>query len=115
MEVKRFARAVAGHPVVWLWFKKSATLLWGTLLYNLFAVFVLQPILRKWFPPLTPWEKVTRVFAGTSRYTYRDILPYAGPAIWILGNGFLFALLNRKLREARSTVRGPGPVSESRR
>ncbi|MFH1016927.1 MAG: hypothetical protein V1798_01945 [Pseudomonadota bacterium] len=91
-----------------LWVKRSAVLLWGMLVYNAFVALVLTPLFRKWFPPLTGWERVTKLFTGASRTTYRDILPYAGPALWIAGNALLFALIHRELNEARGTLGGPG-------
>ncbi len=89
-----------------LWLHKSAALLWGTLLYNAFMVFLMRPLLRKWFPPLNGWERVGKFFTGTSRLTYSEILPYAGPAVWIAGNALFFALLHRELSDARHTLDG---------
>ena len=103
--IKNGFRAVISKRIFRVWLAHSANLLWGTLAYNAFALFVLEPILRKFLPPLSGWEHVKRIVTGTSRYTYGDVLPYVGPTIWILGNGFLFALLNRNLLEAQESVR----------
>ena len=97
-------RAITSKHILRIWFSQSAKLLWGTLIYNAFVILVLQPILRRFFPPLSGWEHVRRVFTGSSRYTYTDIVPYLGPTVWILGNGFLFAFLNRSLHEAQETA-----------
>ena len=94
-------QVLRSKQVYQLWLKKSVSLLLGSLAYNLFVILILVPILRLWFPPLSGWEHVRSFFTGAHRSTYQDLLPYVGPTIWILGNGFWFALLNRNLREAR--------------
>ena len=100
-EAVRSLQALRSKEVYQLWLKKSVSLLLGSLAYNLFVILILVPILRLWFPPLSGWEHVRSFFTGTHRSTYQDLLPYVGPAIWILGNGFWFALLSRNLKEAR--------------
>jgi hypothetical protein len=95
--------------VVTLWVKRSAALLWGTLAYNIFVLAIVEPILRKFFPPLSPWERIKTLWGPQTRYSYADLLPYIGPGIWILGNGLLFALLNRNLGRAREDVEKEAP------
>lgn len=90
--------------VLRLWLKKSVSLLVGTLAYNLFAGLVLQPVLRSFFPPLSPIEQLQGFF-GRSRTTYAELMPYVGPTLWILGNALLFALLNRKLKDAETVIK----------
>jgi len=104
----RSIQAFGSRKVVRLWFRKSFALLLGTLAYNLFALLILTPLLRKFFPPLSPWEQVRGFVGASTRATYRDLLPYIGPGLWILGNGLLFALLNQNLLEAQKTVKKGG-------
>jgi len=92
--------APAWRPVFRLWVKKSINLIWGSLLYNIFAVIVVTPLLAKCFPELTPWEHVKGFFGGDCRTTYEDLLPYVGPGIWIAGNAFIFAWMNKNLADA---------------
>jgi hypothetical protein len=103
--IPRSLEALWSKPVLRAWFSRSTNLLIGTLAYNLFVIVVLQPILANLFPPLNGWEHVRSVFTGHSRYTYKDLLPYVGPVIWVVGNGLCFAMLNRNLHEAQDAVR----------
>ena len=102
------AQAAAGirdRAIVGPWLGHSAKLVLGTLAYNAFVFFIIEPILRIWFPPLKPWEHVTGIF-GSSRTTYEEIVPTVATALWIAGNALVIVLLNRRLQVARevSTV-----------
>jgi hypothetical protein len=94
--------------VVKLWAHKSARLLWGSLIYNLFAILVVRPLLARLYPDLTPWEHVRGFFSGHTRTTYKELLPYVGPGLWVAGNAFLFALMNHNFTEARRETDRPG-------
>ena len=96
--------ALVSRQVLALWMKKSSSLLLSTLIYNVVVIAVIRPLLRMFFPPLSPWENVKHFVGGSSRLTYNELLPYFGPAFWILGNGLLFALLNRNLKEAQESI-----------
>jgi hypothetical protein len=61
---------------------------------------LVEPILRRWFPPLKPWEHVQGVF-GSTRTTYQDIVPVVATVLWIAGNALVITLLNRRLQVAR--------------
>jgi len=89
--------------LLWPWLSCSVKLLIGTLAYNLFVLFAVQPLLRKWFPPLSPWEHVSGLFGGT-RMTYETLVPTVSAAIWIVGNGLLFALLGENLRKTHEAI-----------
>lgn len=94
-------RDLRSRRVLWPWLTHSGKLLMGALAYNAFVLFAVQPILRKWFPPLKPWEHVQGVFAGSTRTTYEDIVPAVATALWIAGNALVITLLNRRLQVAR--------------
>jgi hypothetical protein len=89
------------RAVLWPWMTQSVKLFGGTLAYNAFALLVVQPLLRRWFPPLKPWEHVTGLFSGP-RTTYEEIVPVVATTIWILGNALLVVLMNRNLRQTRA-------------
>jgi len=91
---------VRHRQVLWPWLTQSYKLVLGTLAYNVFVFVVVEPILRRWFPPLKPWEHVTGIFAGT-RTTYEDIVPAIATTLWIAGNALVITLLNRRLQVAR--------------
>jgi hypothetical protein len=94
-------RDLKSRRVLWLWLTQSGKLLMGALAYNAFVLLAVQPILRKWFPPLKPWEHLQGVFAGSTRTTYEDIVPAVATALWIAGNALVITLLNRRLQVAR--------------
>ena len=98
------------RAVLWPWMTQSMKLYIGTLAYNAFALVVVQPLLKKWFPPLKPWEHVTGLF-GHSRTTYEEIVPVVATALWIIGNALLFALMNRNLRRTQATVAAGGAAT----
>jgi len=86
---------------------ETAKLFAGTLAYNVFVLFVVEPVLRKWFPPLSPWEHVKGVF-GHPRTTYEQIVPIVATTLWIMGNAFIIVTLNRKLhRKDAGPLSGP--------
>jgi len=85
---------------LWPWLTQSYKLVLGTLAYNAFVFVVVEPVLRRWFPPLKPWEHVTGIFGGT-RATYEDIGPTVATILWIAGNALIITLLNRRLQVAR--------------
>ena len=93
--IVKFLRVLQSRQVIWPWLTRSYKLLLGTLAYNVFVLVVVQPMLRKWFPPLNPWEHVQGVFAGSTRTTFEELVPVVGTTIWILGNGLIFAVFNR--------------------
>lgn len=89
------------RALLWPWLTHSTKLVLGTLAYNVFVFLLVEPILRRWFPPLKPWEHVQGVFAGSTRTTYDDILPVVATALWIAGNALVITVLNRRLQVAR--------------
>lgn len=89
------------RALLWPWLTHSTKLVLGTLAYNAFVFLLVEPILRRWFPPLKPWEHVQGVFAGSTRTTYDDILPVVATALWIAGNALVITLLNRRLQVVR--------------
>ena len=91
------------RALLWPWMTESAKLFIGTVAYNAFVLVVIQPLLRRWFPPLKPWEHVTALF-GDSRTTYQDIVPVVATTLWILGNALLLVLMNRNLRRTQATI-----------
>lgn len=93
--------ALRDRALLWPWLTHSTKLVLGTLAYNAFVFLLVEPILRRWFPPLKPWEHVQGVFAGSTRTTYDDILPVVATALWIAGNALVITLLNRRLQVAR--------------
>jgi hypothetical protein len=95
--------AVRTRAVLWPWMTQSAKLFIGALAYNAFALIFVQPLLRKWFPPLKPWEHVSGLFGG-ARTTHEEIVPVVATVLWILGNALLFALMNRNLRSTQAAV-----------
>jgi hypothetical protein len=102
--------ALHTRAVLWPWMTQSAKLFIGTLTYNAFALVVVQPLLKKWFPPLKPWEHVSGLF-GHSRTTYEQIVPVVATTLWILGNALLFALMNRNLRQTQATIAAGGAMN----
>ena len=102
--------ALRTRTVIWSWTTQSVKLFIGTLAYNAFALIFVQPLLRKWFPPLKPWEHVTGLF-GHSRTTYEEIVPVVATTLCILGNALLFALMNRNLRQTQSTIAAGGAAT----
>lgn len=104
------AALLRSRAVLWPWMTQSAKLFIGTLAYNAFAFIFVQPLLRKWFPPLKPWEHVTGLF-GHSRTTYEELVPIVATTLWILGNAFLFARINRNLRQTQSAMAAGGAMN----
>jgi hypothetical protein len=104
------ASALRSRAVLWPWMTQSVKLFIGTLTYNAFALIVVQPLLKKWFPPLKPWEHVTGALSGHSRTTYEQVVPIVATTIWILGNALLFALMNRNLRQTQATIAAGGAM-----
>ena len=98
------------RAVLWPWMTQSVKLFIGTLAYNAFALIFVQPLLRKWFPPLKPWEHVTGLF-GNSRMTYEEIVPAVATTLWILGNALLVVLMNRNLRQTQATIAAGGAAT----
>lgn len=94
-------RDLRSRSVLWPWLTHSTKLVIGTLAYNVFVLLAVQPILRKWFPPLKPWEHVQGIFAGSTRTTYEELVPVVATALWIGGNALVITLLNRRLQVAR--------------
>jgi hypothetical protein len=103
--------ALRTRAVLWPWMTQSVKLFLGTLTYNAFALIVVQPLLKKWFPPLKPWEHVTGVLSGHSRTTYEQVVPIVATTMWILGNALLFALMNRNLRRTQETIAAGGAMT----
>lgn len=103
-EVRAGAR---DHAIVLPFLGHAGKIVLGTLAYNAFVFLIVEPILRIWFPPLKPWERVTGLF-GSSRTTYEDVVPTVATVLWIAGNALVITLLNRRLQVARevSTVSG---------
>ncbi|HKW13649.1 MAG TPA: hypothetical protein VJS69_04100 [Candidatus Krumholzibacteria bacterium] len=103
--------ALRSRAVLWPWMTQSVKLFIGTLMYNAFALIVVQPLLKKWFPPLKPWEHVTGALSGHSRTTYEQIVPLVATTLWIMGNALLFALMNRNLRRTQETIAAGGVMT----
>ena len=91
---------VRDHAIVLPFLGHTAKIVLGTLAYNAFVFLIVEPILRIWFPPLKPWERVTGLF-GASRTTYQDVVPTVATVLWIAGNALVITLLNRRLQVAR--------------
>ncbi len=104
------ASVLRTRAVLWPWMTQSVKLFIGTLAYNAFALIIVQPLLKKWFPPLKPWEHVTGLF-GDSRMTYEQIVPAVATTLWIVGNALLFALMNRNLRQTQATIAAGGTMT----
>jgi hypothetical protein len=104
------ASALRTRAVLWPWMTQSVKLFIGTLAYNAFALIIVQPLLKKWFPPLKPWEHVTGLF-GDSRMTYEQIVPAVATTLWIVGNALLFSLMNRNLRQTQATIAAGGTMT----
>lgn len=102
--------ALRSRALLWPWMTQSVKLFVGTLTYNAFALIFVQPLLRKWFPPLKPWEHVTGLF-GHSRMTYEEIVPAVATTLWILGNALLFVMMNRNLRSSQAAVAAGGAMT----
>lgn len=108
--VSRAVAAFRTRAVLWPWMTESAKLYAGTLAYNVFALLIVQPLLRRWFPPLKPWEHVTGLFGG-ARTTYEEIVPVVATTLWILGNALLIVLMNRRLRSTRESIAAGGAMT----
>lgn len=102
--------ALRSRAVLWPWMTQSVKLFLGTLAYNAFALLFVQPLLRRWFPPLKPWEHVTGLL-GDSRLTYQEIVPVVATTLWILGNALLVVLMNRNLQNTRETIAAGGAMT----
>ena len=103
--------AVRQRTVLALWMTESAQLFAGTIAFNLFALLIVQPLLRHWFPPLKPWEHVEGLF-GDTRATYEEIVPVVATTLWILGNALLIVLMNRRLRTTRESIAAGGAMTQ---
>ena len=101
---------VRSRQVLGPWMTQSFKLLLGTLAYNVFVLVFVQPMLRRWFPPLKPWEHVTGLFSG-GRTTYEELVPAVATTLWILGNALLFALMNRDLRRTQAAIAAGGTMT----
>jgi hypothetical protein len=108
--VSEFLVRLRSRAVLWSWMTQSMKLFIGTLAYNAFALIVVQPLLRRWFPPLKPWEHVTGLFGG-ARLTYEEIVPAVATTLWIAGNAMLFALMNRNLRGTQAAIATGGAMT----
>ncbi|HET6349727.1 MAG TPA: hypothetical protein VFH88_11655 [Candidatus Krumholzibacteria bacterium] len=100
------ATTLRSRRVLWPWMTHTVKLLLGAAAYNVFALLVVQPLLRKWFPPLKPWEHITGIF-GHTRTTYDHLVPAVATAVWVVGNAFLLALMNRDLHRAEAVLPVP--------
>jgi len=89
-------RWLASRELFGLWFKESKHLFIEVVGFNLFAFLVVYPILQWMFPPLSGWEKFRGFFTGSTRLTYMEIAPITAKVIWIIGNGFLLAMIHRR-------------------
>jgi cytochrome c oxidase assembly factor CtaG len=89
------------RDVLWPWLTHSSKLVVGTLAYNAFVFLFVEPILRRWFPPLKPWEHVQGLFTGSTRTTYEQIVPVVATVLWIAGNAFVIVLLSDRFRMRR--------------
>jgi hypothetical protein len=107
----QFLRVLQSRTVIWPWLVRSYKLLLGTLAYNVFVLVFVQPLLRKWFPPLKPWEHVKGVFGGSTRTTFEELVPVVGTTLWILGNALIFTLLNNSSRDTASTLAEGGAIT----
>lgn len=103
--------ALRTRALLWPWMTESMKLFAGTLAYNAFALLFVQPLLRRWFPPLKPWEHVTGLFGGGTRTTYEEIVPVVATTLWILGNALLVVMMNRKLRSTRESIAVGGAMA----
>ncbi len=92
-----FRQWLKSHELFQLWFKESKNLFIEVIAFNLFAFLIVNPVLRRMFPPLSGWEKFKEVFTGSARLTYMEIAPITAKVIWIIGNGFLLAMIHRRL------------------
>lgn len=96
-------RDLKARSVLWPWLTHSSKLVAGTLAYNAFVFLLVEPILRRWFPPLKPWEHVQGVFTGSTRTTYEQIVPTVATMLWIAGNAFVIVRLGDRSRQRRSS------------
>jgi hypothetical protein len=94
------------RKVLWPWLTNSYRLVLGTLAYNAFVFLLIEPILRRWFPPLSPWEHVQGVFSGSTRTTYEQMVPAVATGLWIAGNALVVTLLRGNAR------RSPAPAED---
>ncbi len=97
----RFAKTLRTRRFFWPWLTQSYKLVLGTVAYNAFVFLIVEPILRRWFPPLKPWEHVSGFFTGSTRTTYDQVLPTIATVLWIAGNALVITILNRRLQVAR--------------
>ncbi|HXV13223.1 MAG TPA: hypothetical protein VEC56_03365 [Candidatus Krumholzibacteria bacterium] len=81
------------RALLWPWLTQSYKQVIGMVAYNAFVFFLVEPILRRWFPPLKPWEHVTGIFSGGTRTTYEEIVPTVATALWIAGNALVIVFL----------------------
>jgi hypothetical protein len=103
--------AIRQRTVLGSWMTESAKLFVGTIAFNLFSLLIVQPLLRRWFPPLKPWEHVSGLF-GNTRTTYEEIVPAVATTLWILGNALLIVLMNRKMRATRESIATGGAITQ---
>jgi hypothetical protein len=94
------------RKVLWPWLTHSYKQVIGMVAYNAFVFFLVEPILRRWFPPLKPWEHVTGIFSGTTRTTYEEIVPTVATALWIAGNALVIVLLRDSERRGSHASTG---------
>lgn len=92
----RGLKALRKRALLWPWLAQSYRLVLGTIAYNAFVFLIVQPVLRRWFPPLSPWEHVQGVFSGSTRATYEDVVPVVATGMWIAGNALVITLARRK-------------------
>lgn len=102
--------ASGSRTLLYPWMTESAKLFAGTVAYNVFVLFVVEPVLRNWFPPLSPWEHVKGVF-GHQRTTYEQIVPIVATSLWIAGNAFIIVMMNRKLHHHKRVRALSGPMT----
>jgi len=103
--------AIRQRTMLGSWMTESAKLFVGTIAFNLFSLLIVQPLLRRWFPPLKPWEHVSGLF-GNTRTTYEEIVPAVATTLWILGNALLIVLMNRKMRATRESIATGGAITQ---
>ena len=94
--------ALRRRSFLWPWLTYSCKLTIGVLVYNAFVFFLVEPILRALFPPLSTWEHIQGAFTGSSRVTYAQIAPTIATVLWIVGNALVVTILNRRLQAARN-------------
>lgn len=85
-----------------VWFSRSRYILVMVLAYNAVALLLVQPLLEYFFPSLSLWEQAKGFFGRETRWTHKDLFPLIAPVIWVIGNGFLFALLAKRINEKQN-------------